>query len=389
MIVRVLVLVCGLSLLGEAALSAQSLFSSAGLGLPLEAVDGRARSLGNLGLGLSGGALLPSDPAAAARLRLPTGVLVAQPSWADASDGTETHYFRGTRFPLLAAAYPVFGGMFSVQFASVMDQNFAGVRESTVSVGGAPLAASDSFEQAGSISSMNVGFARMVTEETSVGLTVGRYTGALDRTFIRTIDSGVSGNAVQPYVSAGSWSYAGYLVTGGVATRLVDLVNLSASATWSTALDAEASATTVGDDGSFDVPLQLRLGASAALSRGLTLNASAVRADWSGIAGDLNGGTQARAATAFGVGVELSQARLFGRDAPLRLGFRHAGLPFTVGSEKAVERAFSGGVGLTLNQTGEFVLGSMDLGLERGRRSAGALTENFWRATVSVRLAGL
>jgi hypothetical protein len=31
----------------------------------------------------------------------------------------------------------------------------------------------------------------------------------------------------------------------------------------------------------------------------------------------------------------------------------------------------------------------LDLGVERGRRSAGPLTENFWRATLSLRLAGL
>ena len=229
---RVLLLAMGLSAAACAPLTAQSFFSSAGLGLPIEAVDARARALGNVGLGLSGGTLLPSDPAAAARLRLPTGVLVAQPSWADASDGAQNSYFRGTRFPLLAAAYPGFGGIFSVQFASIIDQDFVGERESTVMLGGTPVVARDLFQQNGSVSSMNVGYARMLTEETSVGLSVGRYTGTFGRTFSRTVESGVGG-AVQDYVSIGSWAYSGYLVTGGVATRLVDLVNVSASATWS------------------------------------------------------------------------------------------------------------------------------------------------------------
>lgn len=67
MSIRVVTLAVGLSLLGGVPLAAQSLFGSSGLGLPLEAVDARARALGNLGLGLSGGALLPGDPAAAAR----------------------------------------------------------------------------------------------------------------------------------------------------------------------------------------------------------------------------------------------------------------------------------------------------------------------------------
>jgi hypothetical protein len=386
---RVLTLALGLSMLGSASLSGQSLFSSAGLGLTVDAVDGRARSLGNLGLGLSGGALLPTDPAASARVQLPSGVLVAQPSWGNASDGGETNYFSGTRFPLLAAAYPVLGGTFTIYFASLLDQDFRGERETNVGLGGGSVVATDAFEQDGSVSSMNVGFARMLTEETSLGVTVGRYTGSVDRTLVRTIDSGPGGSAVQPYVSAGSWSYGGYLVTGGVATRLIGLVNLSASATWSTALDASALGTTTGDGGSFDVPLQLRIGVSAALAPGLTVSASALRADWSSVTDDLSLGTVARGVTAFGVGVELAQARLLGREAPLRLGYRRSGLPFALGSEDATERIYSGGFGLALNQSGEFVLASADLGVERGQRSAGALKESFWRATLSLRLAGL
>jgi hypothetical protein len=247
----------------------------------------------------------------------------------------------------------------------------------------------DAFEQDGSISSVNVGFARMITEETSVGLTVGRYTGTVDRTLVRTVESGAGGIAVQPYVSAGSWTYGGYLVTGGVATRFIDLINLSASATWSASLKADASETTEGADGSFDIPLQLRLGASAALAPGLMLSASAARADWSGVADDLSAGSEGRATTAIGVGLELTQGRLLGRTAPLRLGFRLSDLPFSMGSEEATERVFSGGLGLELNQTGELVLASLDLALERGRRSAGAFTENFWRGTLSLKLAGL
>jgi hypothetical protein len=368
----------------------QSLFSSSGLGLPLESVDARARALGNLGLGLSGGALLPTDPAAAARLVLPTGVLVAQPVWADASSGGETNYFRSTRFPLVAAGYPLLGGLVSVHFSSLLDQDFTGVREVDYSFGGQQVVATDSYEQNGTVSSMNVGYARMLGEVTSVGVTIGRYTGKVDRTLIRTIaaDDATTSN-VLPYVSSGSWSYGGFLITAGAATRLVDLVNVSASATWSSNLDADASSTTTSGDGSYDIPLQLRLGASADLAPGLTLSASVARADWSSVQSDLTGSNDARATLAFGAGLELTQARLLGRQAPLRIGFRNADLPFSIGTDKASERIFSGGFGLALNQTGEFLLASVDLAMERGRRSAGPLTENFWRGTLSLRLSGL
>jgi len=352
------------------------------------AVDGRGRALGNLGLGLPGGALLPGDPAAAARLLLPSGVLVAQPSWVDVSNGTDSDYSKGTRFPLFGAGFPAFGGMFSVHFSSVLDQTFRGVRDTELMLGGETVIARDLFEQKGSVSALTVGFARMLMEQVSVGVSVGRYTGKLDRLLVRSTVSN-QGPAVQPYVSQGSWSYAGYLVTAGLAARLVEIVNVSASATWSSQLDANATETTTGGDGSYDVPLQLRLGASAALAPGLLLVASATRADWSAVSDNLNGDEPTQAELAYGVGLELSRMRLLGRQAPLRLGFRQAALPFSPNSEDATEQAFSGGLGLTLSQTGEIILAAVDLAVERGTRSAGDLEEQFWRGTLSMQLSGL
>ena len=321
---------------------------------------------------------------------LPTGVLVAQPVWADASSGGETNYFRGTRFPLVAAAYPLVGGVVSVHFSALLDQDFSGVREVDYTFSGQQVVATDAFQQSGTVSSMNVGYARMLGEVTSVGVTIGRYTGKVDRTLVRSIsaDSSTTAN-VLPYVSQGSWSYGGYLVTAGAATRFVDLVNVSASATWSTNLDANASSSTTTGDGSYDIPLQLRLGASADLAPGLTISASMARADWSSTEADLSSGDQARSTLAYGAGLELNQARLLGRPAPIRLGYRHSDLPFSIGTSEASERIYSGGLGLVLTQTGEVLLASVDLGLERGRRSAGSLTENFWRGTLSLKLSGL
>lgn len=385
---RTLVLVC--ALFGSVTpLAGQSLFSSVGLGLPVEAVDGRARALGNLGVGLDGAGFLPTNPAVAARALLPSGILVAQPSWSEASDGAETNYYNGTRFPLLAVTYPVLGGVASVHFTSHLDQDFSGERETSLTVGSLPVVARDAFEQDGAVSSVNAGFARVLTGETAVGLTVGRYTGSVERVLTRTLGTSSESSAVQPYVSSGSWSYSGYIVTGSVASRLLDLVEVAVGATWSTELEAEATGTSQAGDATFGVPLRLRIGASAALAPGLTLSASAARADWSSVSNDLSGDEEARATLAFGAGIELSQARLLGRQAPLRLGFRRSDLPFSVSGEDASERVFSGGVGLVLAQAGDVMLANVDVAVERGRRKGGALTENFWRATLSVSVAGL
>src|SRR5690606_18696049 len=116
------------------AASAQSLFNSAGLGSPVDPVDGRVRALPRFGLGLQGRGILPlTDPASAARVPLPSAVMVGRPTWAEVSrDAVDAGELRGTRFPLLGIAYPAFGGMVTVHLGSLLDQRFSGERPSTI-----------------------------------------------------------------------------------------------------------------------------------------------------------------------------------------------------------------------------------------------------------------
>ncbi len=125
------------------------------------------------------------------------------------------------------------------------------------------------------------------------------------------------------------------------------------------------------------------------LAPGLLVSASGERADWSGIRDDLGAAGSARSVVlGFGVGIELSQMRLLGKSAPLRLGYRSADLPFGAAGAFAKERTFSGGVALTLNETNGVVLASTDLAIEKGRRTGLSFAEDFWRATVSLKLSG-
>jgi hypothetical protein len=373
-----------------APLHAQSLFNAAGIGLPMEAVDGRARGLGSLGIGLPGTSLLPADPASSARLLVPGGLLVAQPSWVDLTrDGDPAHrYFRGSRFPLFAAAYPVRGGMASLHATSVFDQGYEGERAVTVDLGGTPTPATDRFEQRGAVSSLGVAYARLVTPSTAVGVSVARYAGSVTRSLVRQFGDSTLANQVNPYGYGGSWSYSGYQVTVGVSSDVSTFLRVAGSATYSTELEADPNSQTTGSGRSFHIPVQLRVGASSQLVPGLTLSASASRADWSGTVGDLLGAVEAGSATSFGVGLELAQARLLGRTTPLRLGFRRRGLPFSLEGGGAREQSFSAGVGLPLNVTQEIVLAGLDLGVEKGNRTSGGYREDFWRATVSLRVSG-
>jgi hypothetical protein len=119
------------------------------------------------------------------------------------------------------------------------------------------------------------------------------------------------------------------------------------------------------------------------------LNGSAQLADWSGAQNDLDSNVYAGDSNGFGLGVELTRARLLGKDAPLRFGFRRTGLPFAFEEGGATERIFSTGFGLELSRAGDVVLASVDFGLERGRRSSASLTEDFWRLTISLLASGL
>ncbi len=384
------VLVASVMLAGAAApVSAQSLFNAAGIGLPIEATDARARALGSIGIGLPGASLLPTDPAASARLPIPGALLVAQPTWVDMTrTGTGGHrYFRGSRFPLFAAGYPVFGGMATLHATSVLDQGYEGERPLIVDLGGTPTPATDVFTQRGSVASLSVGYARVITPTTSVGIAVGRYTGSVASTLVRQFGDSLGVYQVLPYATSGQWTYSGYHVTVGVSSDVAGLVRVAASATASTELKATATSQTTGADRSFQMPVQLRIGASSELAPGLMMSASAARADWSGVAADLSGG-QAGSATSLGAGLELTQLRLFGRTSPFRVGFRRTGLPYSLEGEGAHERSFAGGLSLALNETSEIVLAAVDLALEKGRRTGGTYREDFWRATVSLRLSG-
>lgn len=371
--------------------AAQSLFNASGLGLPADPLDARALSLGNVGIGLVGGAVLPTDPAAAAGLVGATGLLSAQPSWVDfsRSDGSESGSFRGERFPLGGFAYPgPRGTVFTLSFASQLDQRYRAVRQVSVGVTAGSGDATDTLTQEGGVALVSVGVARRVTGPLSAGLTVGRYTGSVTRTLVRRLgDVDVIGDPVA-FQTRGRWRYSGAQVSGGLSLELGTVARVAGSMSWSSELNAEAGANTTAPSRSYSLPLTLRLGASGVLAEGLLATASLERADWSATEDDLVAGTTASATLEYGVGLELARARVLGRQAPLRFGYRRGSLPFGTGSGNPTESVFAGGVGIALNPQTDFVLGGVDVSLERGERSDGALTETFWRANFTMRVTG-
>jgi hypothetical protein len=375
---------------------AQSILSAAGLGIPVDAVDARSRALGGVGIGLQGPSILPGDPAAAARLLLGTVVMTARPSWVSygRSDTNESGTFRGTDFPLVGVAYPAFGvGVITISFESVLDQRYHAADGVTVQVADTLLAATDSFTSKGGVSQVRLGFARALNKNVSVGISIGRYGGSLVRSFSRTFGDSIASGSLGQFRDGGYWTYTGTEVTAGASAELGNVAHVAASGTWSSNLVANASSDTKGSSVSYDLPFQLRVGATGVLAPGLALNVGLTRGNWSRTAQGLTEGTSPGSTLSWGGGIELSRATLLGRSAPLRFGYRHADLPFSLTGSKPVETAWTGGLGLVLKQaqslTHEAVTqASVDLSFERGKRTDGPISESFKRVSLTLRLTG-
>lgn len=374
-------------------LSAQSVSAGDGLGAPLQPLDARSRALGSVGIGLRGDRLVPTDPAALADLGIPSVTFTLQTSWADVleSEGAEPGTFQATRFPVIGVAYPVFGiGVFSLSFSTVLDQEWRVGEERRVDLGqsGGQARVTDRFTSEGGLGTVRIGFARRLNRTFSVGGTFGAYTGDVSRVFARTFDSIDAVSAVPAFTVGGQWRYSGLVTSLGGAADFGEIFRVSGSYAFGGSLGANPTDDTDGGEESFPMPDDLRLGASALLAPELSINAGLQRSDWSGT-GELYDESEGYSALTWGTGLEFTGARLLGKPSALRVGYRSGGLPFApTGSDSPSESVWSGGVGLDLFQAGPVVIAASDFTLERGSRTIGALTEEYWRFALSVRVSG-
>lgn len=368
---------------------AQSIFGAAGLGLRVDALDARLMAMGSVGPGAPGNSLVPDSPAAAAGFRLPTITATMQPSWGSFEDGAGGGDIQGVRFPVLAVAYPTGQVVVTASYGSFLDQRWAAERVTGFQIGGETLEATDRFESRGGVSTFRVGLARPVGERAAVGVSVGRHTGRVTRAFGRAFDSLAVGVDVASFSDAAEWGYSGTVVSLGARLDPNPVFRVGAALTWNGTLTAESR----DEDGSrgdteFDLPVELRVGASARLTPALSLTAGLSLADWSDADGGVESITTRGRTLGFSGGLESTGVRFAGRRLPVRLGYRRSELPYQASGVDAVESAFSAGLGLRLAELDEIILAGLDLALERGSRTAGTLDETFWRMTLSLRVSG-
>jgi hypothetical protein len=385
--IRTAVLIGTLALLlAPGSAVAQSLLAHGGLGLPAEALDARTRGLGGVGVGLMGWGIQPTDPAAAAGLRLPS-VTASMQSGIASSDGVEGT-FGFTRFPVVGVAYPFGENVFSVTLGSWMDADWEARSPVTLQLAGEEVEGLDIFRSRGAMSQVRLGWARRLSESLALGLSAGSTVGSLERVFTRQLNPDQVGLEVSPFNSGARWDASGVLVTAGVAWDPSSLVRVGSSVAWSNGLRLSPVEGSGGETRTFSVPMEYRLGGTAALSPQLALALGVTYADWSSMDGELEESGTRGSALGWGAGVEWTGSSIWSRPTPFRFGYRSQQLPFLLDGAAGVERAFTGGLGIHLADFEDVPVARVEIGFQRGTREAGDLSETFLRTTVSVRLAG-
>ena len=364
--------------------SAQSFLGYRALGVPVEAVGGRATSLGNLGIGLPLIAVSATDPAAAARLAAPTITVSMQPTWGDFAMGDQSGTSRTTRFPFIAIGYPATeSGVATVSVAGHMEQRWAGERTETVRLGDVAVPINDRFETDGGTSIARLGWAQSLGERISLGVSLGAYVGRLDQVFDRNLDSLVVGGDVRPYSEEYLWDYSGYAFAAGIALDPHDLIHVGGAIEWSTDLEESPRGETAGGVSSYGIPLKLSAGATGRLTQRLLVNTSFVYQDWSGADG-FAAGVLSDNRMSYGWGIEWRALEQESRSFPLRFGYRRGAPPFRFDAQDPSESVWTAGIGLNLVELDGLPLGWVDLAIERGSRTSLPLDESFWRGTISM-----
>lgn len=373
------------------ALPAQSLFSTRGLGVPIEPLDARARALGGIGVGLLG--VNPSlvSPAELGGLRRRGVSAALQPTSHDQTLGGEQASVSATRFPLLGIIYPLGQQLtVGVGYGGYLEQSW-GIRETgSIAVDDRSVAYEDLVRASGGLGQIRVSAAYMLTPTLSLGATGGVMTGNVDRTITRTFDDTTA--TLRNFSTRVVWEYSG--LVGGLGARydVNPALRVGASVTVTGDIDADSAAGTAASR-SYGGALQLAAGASGRVSPDLMVALGAVRHRYPDPAGDLVAG---RDTWTLGGGLEYEGLRTGRRVFPLRLGARLQELPYH-GSDEEPAKEISGtlGIGLRLASDQSGPLAVVDVGVERAKRTGlessaftAGLEDSLWRFTFSLSLFG-
>lgn len=378
-------LAAALLLAAPAAVDAQSLFGSRGLGVVATPVDGRTAALGGLGIALPGPSSAMLNPADAAEIVRRGVTLALQPSTTEIEAAGGTAGVDATRFPLIQLHLPIGErAVLSAGYGSFLDQNWGVTNRSDEPLGDDTVTALDRITSRGGIAQGRAGLAYDISDDLTVGAAVGFLTGSSARTSRRDfIDDDVG---LAPFESRVETAYSAPLAALGVRWRPAPMLRVGGAVTWIGDLTVD-----VDGEGESEhaMPLQAVAGASVQLLDDLLLALSGRWSGWS--ATDQLEDATTEDVIELGGGIEWSGITTTRRAFPVRLGARWGAQPFTFGADAPSERAISMGVGARLAGSEESPAALVDFAVERGARGDlddNGLAETFWRATISISLFG-
>lgn len=359
-----------------------SQFGVRGLGIP-----GRGLSAASLATQGADGLVDPHsarNPAALGLLRSAALVFTSTQAWRTSENPGGSGSTREQRFPLVVAAGPIPRMPLAVglTYSSHLVRDFTIVAPGVDSPRGVPVEVIDTLGSTGGINDLRLAAAWTPRPAFTLGAGVHLLTGS-NRVFSARSWSDTS---YLPVRQTAELTYAGFGISAGVILQPTSRLILAGTIRHDGSLDVERDSTATG---TIDLPWTLSGSARLRVSDRLAVSGMVATQNWSVANAGLQalGGSEARNTIEVAGGLELIRNSRRPEQLPLRLGVRHAELPFLLAAGSQ-PRELGVSVGTAFRFAGD--LGGADLTLERIRRTQGSeYAETAWHLSVGVSLRGV
>ncbi len=285
---------------------------------------------------------------------------------------------RESRFPLIAFAGPIrrFPMVIGVSYSSYTNRDFTLATADTVELRDALVPVADTLSSRGGISDLRFAASYRVAPGWAVGGGFHVLTGSTRMAFDRTFED----DDYSPVSQRAELSYAGIGGSIGTVRQLGPGLAVAALIRSDRDVAVDRDSTPVSE---VDLPYTFGLGLRWRVSPRLEVATQGLFRTWSAANSDLlaQGGPGSKNTIEVALGGEFigDPRRPFRR--PLRFGARYGTLPFPIsGGPQAKEFAASLGSGARFAQQ----RGSLDVGVEYLRRTAGEYSEDGFVVTVGV-----
>jgi hypothetical protein len=343
-----------------------SVFGIRGLGFLGRGVSARSAAMGGGFALLDGESVV--NPASLTAWHGTAGWAVAAGSNHSFDTDAGTSSLSATRFPVIGFAGAVGARVIvAVSASDYLDRNWSVEQTDTISPRGVPLVVSDQTRSLGGVTDIRAAMGYRLSW-LAFGVGLHALTGSTETTVKRRFPDDAS---YIPFTQQKTTDYRGVGISFGALVTPVSKFVAGASVRFNSRLRASTvdSATRVA------LPLEANFGAFYTPVPGVMATAGVGYAGWGGASSALAaaGQTGSRNVWSVGVGMEAATLRFGGGLLPLRVGYRWRQLPFPIDNSGLSEHAYTGGVGFNA-ASGR---AEVDVAIEAGTRSAGALRETF------------